>query len=64
MILHRIRTTKYTLLTFIPKNLFEQFRRAANFFFLVLVVIQSLEYFRVVVGSVLSGGEAVTSDDR
>ncbi|KAJ1339684.1 hypothetical protein BSLG_005717 [Batrachochytrium salamandrivorans] len=27
-----IRTSKYTLLSFIPKNLFEQFRRAANTF--------------------------------
>ncbi|EFA84150.1 transmembrane protein [Heterostelium album PN500] len=28
-----IRTTKYTLLTFLPKNLFEQFRRLSNFYF-------------------------------
>lgn len=30
-----VRTTKYTLVTFLPKSLFEQFRRVANFFFLV-----------------------------
>ncbi|KAF3432268.1 hypothetical protein FNV43_RR27007 [Rhamnella rubrinervis] len=30
-----VRTTKYTLATFLPKSLFEQFRRVANFFFLV-----------------------------
>ncbi|XP_038892983.1 putative phospholipid-transporting ATPase 9 isoform X1 [Benincasa hispida] len=30
-----ISTTKYTLATFLPKSLFEQFRRVANFYFLV-----------------------------
>ncbi|GAM23485.1 hypothetical protein SAMD00019534_066600, partial [Acytostelium subglobosum LB1] len=35
-----IKTTKYTLLNFIPKNLYEQFRRAANFFFLIILIIQ------------------------
>lgn len=33
-------TTKYTALTFIPKNLFEQFRRLANVYFLVIVCLQ------------------------
>lgn len=28
---NQIRTTKYTLLNFVPRNLFEQFHRAANF---------------------------------
>lgn len=35
-----VRTTKYTLLTFLPKNLFEQFRRIANFYFLISAAIQ------------------------
>lgn len=35
-----IRTTKYTLLTFIPKNLFEQFRRYVNLYFLFVIVVQ------------------------
>ncbi|KAF2074244.1 hypothetical protein CYY_004454 [Polysphondylium violaceum] len=35
-----IRTTKYTVLTFIPKNLFEQFRRLSNFYFLCVLIIQ------------------------
>ncbi|XP_057961527.1 putative phospholipid-transporting ATPase 9 [Malania oleifera] len=30
-----VRTTKYTLATFLPKSLFEQFRRIANFYFLI-----------------------------
>ncbi|CAO2830070.1 unnamed protein product [Amaranthus hypochondriacus] len=34
-----VRTTKYTLATFIPKSLFEQFRRVANFFFLVTGIL-------------------------
>lgn len=31
-----VRTTKYTIATFLPKSLFEQFRRVANMFFLVV----------------------------
>uniref|UniRef100_A0A3Q0RJI2 P-type ATPase N-terminal domain-containing protein n=1 Tax=Amphilophus citrinellus TaxID=61819 RepID=A0A3Q0RJI2_AMPCI len=34
-----IRTTKYTLLTFIPMNLFQQFCRAANLYFLFLALL-------------------------
>jgi len=34
-----VRTTKYTLATFFPKSLFEQFRRVANFFFLVVGIL-------------------------
>ncbi|NXL89929.1 AT10B ATPase, partial [Alectura lathami] len=36
---NRIQTTKYTRFTFFPKNLFEQFHRLANFYFLFLVVL-------------------------
>ncbi|XP_075051388.1 phospholipid-transporting ATPase VD [Mixophyes fleayi] len=36
---NKIRTTKYTLLNFIPTNLFEQFHRAANLYFLFLVFL-------------------------
>ncbi|KAL0177750.1 hypothetical protein M9458_026644, partial [Cirrhinus mrigala] len=34
-----IRTTKYTLISFIPMNLFQQFQRAANLYFLFLVLL-------------------------
>ncbi|XP_066939381.1 phospholipid-transporting ATPase VD [Macrobrachium rosenbergii] len=36
---NRICTTKYTLLSFIPKNLFEQFHRFANLYFLFIVLL-------------------------
>ncbi|KAJ9187328.1 hypothetical protein P3X46_002795 [Hevea brasiliensis] len=34
-----VRTTKYTLATFFPKSLFEQFRRVANFYFLICAIL-------------------------
>ncbi|KAM7451065.1 putative phospholipid-transporting ATPase IF [Porites harrisoni] len=37
-----IVTSKYTIWNFIPKNLFEQFRRIANFYFLCIGIIQLL----------------------
>ncbi|UJR17025.1 hypothetical protein I4U23_003923 [Adineta vaga] len=37
---NRISTSKYSPITFLPKNLFEQFRRLANAYFLVLVCLQ------------------------
>ncbi|KAJ0175409.1 hypothetical protein K1T71_008568 [Dendrolimus kikuchii] len=36
---NKIKTSKYTLLTFLPKNLSEQFRRIVNFYFLMVTVI-------------------------
>eukprot|EP01117_Protostelium_nocturnum_P007419 TRINITY_DN2655_c0_g1_i1.p1 TRINITY_DN2655_c0_g1~~TRINITY_DN2655_c0_g1_i1.p1 ORF type:complete len:1150 (+),score=424.12 TRINITY_DN2655_c0_g1_i1:83-3532(+) len=36
---NRISTTKYNIFNFIPKNLFEQFRRFTNIFFLGIVII-------------------------
>lgn len=34
-----VRTTKYSLVSFLPKSLFEQFRRVANFFFLLCAIL-------------------------
>lgn len=36
---NRIKTTKYSVLTFLPKNLFEQFHRFANLYFLFVVAL-------------------------
>lgn len=38
--MNSIRTTKYTLITFLPKNLFEQFSKMANVYFLFIMVLQ------------------------
>ncbi|MXQ89702.1 hypothetical protein E5288_WYG011579 [Bos mutus] len=37
---NRIVSAKYTFWNFIPKNLFEQFRRIANFYFLIIFLVQ------------------------
>lgn len=36
---NRIKTTKYTIWSFLPKNLFEQFHRFANLYFLFIVLL-------------------------
>lgn len=36
---NKIKTTKYTLLSFIPKNLFEQFHRFANVYFVFIALL-------------------------
>lgn len=55
---NEIHTTKYNIFTFIPKNLFEQFRRLANFYFLALVILQSISIFEV--GSPLYAAAPIT----
>lgn len=42
---NEIHTAKYTVLNFIPKNLFEQFRRVANVYFLMLIILQGIPIF-------------------
>ncbi|XP_016789280.1 phospholipid-transporting ATPase IC isoform X2 [Pan troglodytes] len=37
-----IKTYKYNAFTFIPMNLFEQFKRAANLYFLALLILQAV----------------------
>lgn len=37
-----IKTTKYTILTFLPVSLFIQFFRVANIYFLIIAIIQSI----------------------
>ena len=35
----RFKSSKYSLISFIPLNLIEQFRRVANFYFLVTLIL-------------------------
>lgn len=44
---NKIRTTKYTPLSFIPKNLLLQFQKVANTYFLILVILGAFEVFGV-----------------
>jgi len=39
---NRVRTTKYTLWNFVPKNLFLQFMRVANSYFLLMFILQTI----------------------
>ncbi|KAM9645822.1 putative phospholipid-transporting ATPase IM [Trichechus inunguis] len=56
---NRIHTSKYNILTFLPINLFEQFQRVANAYFLFLLILQlipeisSLTWFTTIVPLVL-----------
>jgi hypothetical protein len=34
---NRIRTTRYNILTFLPKNIFQQFHRVANIYFAIII---------------------------
>ncbi|KAJ8330941.1 phospholipid transporting ATPase [Batrachochytrium dendrobatidis] len=45
---NKVRTSKYTIVTFLPKNIFEQFRGIANFYFLSLVILQVFNDFKEV----------------
>ncbi|KNE65371.1 phospholipid-translocating P-type ATPase, flippase [Allomyces macrogynus ATCC 38327] len=45
---NEVVTSKYSLLSFIPKNFFEQFRRLANQFFLLLIILQTFKDFETV----------------
>jgi len=40
---NQIHTTKYTLLTFLPKSLYIQFLRIANVYFLISAIISSIK---------------------
>ncbi|KAI9006896.1 hypothetical protein DFJ74DRAFT_689733 [Hyaloraphidium curvatum] len=41
-----VKSSKYTLVTFIPKNLYEQFRSFANAYFLFLIILQLFPQFQ------------------
>ena len=40
---NKISTSKYTLVTFVPKNIFEQFSKMANMYFLVIGFLQLIK---------------------
>lgn len=42
---NKVRTSKYTVVTFLPRFLSEQFRRLANVYFLFLVLLQTSSLF-------------------
>jgi phospholipid-translocating ATPase len=41
-------TSKYTIITFVPRNLLEQFRRVANIFFLFIAILQFFPKFSTI----------------
>lgn len=44
---NKIRSTKYTPVSFVPKNLLFQFRNVANTYFLILVILGAFQVFGV-----------------
>jgi phospholipid-transporting ATPase len=45
-----IKTCKYNCFTFLPKNMFEQFSKSANVYFLIIAVLQSVPQISVTGG--------------
>ncbi|KAG9001427.1 hypothetical protein FRB94_004792 [Tulasnella sp. JGI-2019a] len=45
---NQVVTSKYTPITFLPRNLFEQFRRVANIFFFGIAVLQFFSVFSTI----------------
>ncbi|ORX58448.1 phospholipid-translocating P-type ATPase [Piromyces finnis] len=43
---NKIKTSKYTIINFLPKNLYEQCRRVANLFFIFLIIFQFVPVFQ------------------
>ncbi|KAF8237713.1 phospholipid-translocating P-type ATPase [Tricholoma matsutake] len=45
---NQVITSKYTIITFLPRNLLEQFRRIANIFFLGIAILQFFPKFSTI----------------
>uniref|UniRef100_A0A0W0FFE3 Phospholipid-transporting ATPase n=1 Tax=Moniliophthora roreri TaxID=221103 RepID=A0A0W0FFE3_MONRR len=45
---NQVITSKYTILTFLPRNLLEQFRRIANIFFAAIAILQFFPKFSTI----------------
>ncbi|XP_038633110.1 phospholipid-transporting ATPase IC-like isoform X2 [Scyliorhinus canicula] len=39
---NEIKTSKYNVITFLPRNMFEQFQRIANFYYLLICILQAV----------------------
>ncbi|KAF8891364.1 hypothetical protein BD779DRAFT_1514830 [Infundibulicybe gibba] len=50
---NQVITSKYTIITFIPRNLLEQFRRIANIYFLGIAVLQFFPKFSTIAPGVV-----------
>ncbi|KAJ7294782.1 hypothetical protein O6H91_Y232800 [Diphasiastrum complanatum] len=44
---NKVRTSKYTMLSFLPRNVFEQFHRIAYIYFLVIVILNQIPQLAV-----------------
>ena len=47
---NKVKTSKYSLLTFLPKNLFEQFSKLANVYFLLISFMQMIPIISISAG--------------
>lgn len=47
---NRVTTAKYSLLTFLPKNLFNQFSKMANVYFLIITFMQCIKTISISAG--------------
>jgi hypothetical protein len=45
---NEVKTSKYTVFSFLPRNLYEQFHGVANFYFLGVVILQWFPEFKTV----------------
>ena len=57
---NHVKTSKYNLITFLPRNLLEQFTRVANTYFLILVLVQLIPDVVPAIPSVSSVSAATT----
>jgi hypothetical protein len=49
---NEVTTAKYTKWNFIPKSIYEQFRRVANIYFLIISLLQVRPMFRLLFASI------------
>ena len=47
---NHIRTSKYSLLTFLPLNLLNQYKKAANIYFTIIAYMQTVDLITITAG--------------